>query len=62
MLKKKAYETADGRKFETLEAAIVHAAKMQSQLLPEYVWRNGAPCYVLRPDKSQAYVENEGGE
>jgi hypothetical protein len=53
---KKAFETADGRKFETLERAIIHADKMRADA-PEYIWRNKVVYYVLFPDGSSDFVE-----
>ena len=55
---KKAYETADGRRFETCERAMMHVLKQfPPQHGPEFVWRHGKPYYALFPDGSQDYVE-----
>jgi len=56
---RKIFETSDGRKFETLEKAIIHADKLRGKILPEYIWRLGEVYYVLLPDGNQGYFSSE---
>ena len=53
---KRNFSTADGKKFETIEAAIVHALKMQkTHGRTEYIYRGGIAVYKMDP-------ESMGGE
>lgn len=53
--RKYTHETVDGRKFQTLEAAIQHAAGKLLGSLPEYIYSCSSkePVYVLYPDHTQ---------
>lgn len=61
---KRPYSLADGRKYETLERAILFADKMRIKMrssLPEYIWRDNEPYYVLLPDGTQGLWNQPGG-